>query len=602
MEIFDETIDCLDLNKRTYNALKKSGLVDLKKLVIKTESDILKLPEIGYGSLKNLTRQLKKRNLSLGMSTNSKVFSCQETTKPKIQSPNLSLNDLGLSKREQNCLESEKIYDLKSLVIKPEFSLLRIPNFGKGSLSSLKQILGQLGLKLGMGLNEVQWVNLSFEEEISFISKAFISLPKAFEKSDNFGESLGNFIDQYPEVFKKESHRVIFRRRIACKTKVIPSLEAVGKELEVTRERIRQIEKKIITDLVKLIFGRYVLYGKYRIDKDFFSYWEKVSESFQGQDEVTFSDFINNILAIWNVSFENIQAYFNFISVVFTGKVKSYLTTQNQTYLADIYPLKLKCQSFLNLKISDLRMKKGTKAFSEEGYLTIGDFLKSTSTVRASYCTKLVSCLKNLELDKEGLIDWDAYIASNNFEIIGKDEYLRHADFLEELNDIIIRILGLMDLWTHSLEIFKYRTSRHPKNRPTLMDAADKILGKSAHGPHIARIQSYFLEKLRLILLNKDYSFANFWISKGVIKSISLAEEIYSLSNSDFDKFEYLIRMRWGVNPEPDSISVLWTLIDGYTPERYFHLQSSELKKRRKITSEKKLPEMVRLSGFRDVF
>jgi hypothetical protein len=287
---------------------------------------------------------------------------------------------------------------------------------------------------------------------------------------------------------------------------------------------------------------------------------------------------------------------------VFTGKVKSYLATQNRTYLADIYPLKVKCKSFLNVKISDLRLEKATKALSEEGVFTIGDFLESISPVKTSCSNKLVDCLKTLELNKDDSIDWDAYVHSNNFEIIGKDEYEKNADFLEALHHIISRVLELSNLWTHSSEIYSFRTSKHPKNRPTLMEAADKILGKPAHGPVISRIQAHFLEKLRLIFLDRDYSFANFWISEGVVQGINSAKEIYALANNDFDKFEYLIRMRWGINFNLDSISVLWTLIDGYTPDRYFHLQSSEVKKRRKSTRKKELPEMVKLAGFRDVF
>lgn len=603
MEILENTIDCLDLNNRTYNALKKHGLIDLKILVTKTESEILKLSEIGYGSLVNLTRQLKKRNLCLGMTIGFEQASYGSEHTPKIQVPNLKLTTLGLSKREQECLDFEEIFDLKTLTTKNEFSLLRIPGFGRNSLLSLKNILGNFGLKFGMGVNDVEWVDSDTTEDFKRISDVFITtIPKVYDASENFGQSIENFIRQYTSTLPRASDRVIFKKRIACKARSIPTLEEVGKELNVTRERIRQLEKKIIVDLVRVIFGGYFLHGKYRIDQYFASGWKNASKSFQDLDEISFPDFINKILTSWDVCFSDIQDHFNFISVVFTGKVKSYLTSQNRTYLAAIYPLKIKCKSILNVKISTLRMRKATKVFMEEGLVTIGDFLESTTPVKTGYSNELVNCLEELKLNRDGLIHWDAYIGLKNFEIIGKDEYECHSDFLGELDGIITRVLELMDLWTHSVDVFRYRTSKHPENRPTLMDAADKILGKPAHGPMISRIQSHFLEKLRLIFLDKDYSFANFWISEGVTKSISSAREIYSLANNDFDQFEYLIRMRWGIKPEPDDISVLWTLIDGYTPDRYFHLQSSEVKKRRKSTRKKELPEMVKLAGFRDVF
>jgi hypothetical protein len=135
------------------------------------------------------------------------------------------------------------------------------------------------------------------------------------------------------------------------------------------------------------------------------------------------------------------------------------------------------------------------------------------------------------------------------------------------------------------------------------MEAADKILGKPAHGPVISGIQTHFLEYIRHIYVDKDYSHANFWIAQGFVDQMDSAREIYELAMGNFEKFVYLIQLRWGVkNVNPDSVSVLWTLIDGYTPLRYFHLTVDEIKKRRDSQKRDVLPTIVRLSGFRDIY
>ena len=95
-------------------------------------------------------------------------------------------------------------------------------------------------------------------EDFKRISDVFITtIPKVYDASENFGQSIENFIRQYTSTLPKASDRVIFKKRIACKARDIPTLEEVGKELHVTRERIRQLEKKIIVDLVRVIFGGY---------------------------------------------------------------------------------------------------------------------------------------------------------------------------------------------------------------------------------------------------------------------------------------------------------------------------------------------------------
>ena len=168
---------------------------------------------------------------------------------------------------------------------------------------------------------------------------------------------------------------------------------------------------------------------------------------------------------------------------------------------------------------------------------------------------------------------------------------------------MVIRTIELSDLWTHCKEIFIFRTSKHPENRPTLMEAADKILGKPAHGPVISRTQAHFLERIRRVYVDKDYSHANFWIAQGFVNQIDSAREIHELAGGNFEKFIYLIQLRWGVkNVNLDSVSVLWTLIDGYTPNRYFHLTVDEVRKRKDSQKPDVLPTKIKLSGFRDIY
>lgn len=65
-----------------------------------------------------------------------------------------AIEHLELCVRPCNCLRAENIHYIGDLVQLSEVDLLKIPNFGKGSLVDVKESLERKGLKLGMSLTD----------------------------------------------------------------------------------------------------------------------------------------------------------------------------------------------------------------------------------------------------------------------------------------------------------------------------------------------------------------------------------------------------------------------------------------------------------------
>lgn len=63
------------------------------------------------------------------------------------------VDELELSVRSQNCLQNAGIEYIWQLVEKTEAEMLKTKNFGRKSLNEIKEILGDLGLSLGMKLH-----------------------------------------------------------------------------------------------------------------------------------------------------------------------------------------------------------------------------------------------------------------------------------------------------------------------------------------------------------------------------------------------------------------------------------------------------------------
>jgi DNA-directed RNA polymerase subunit alpha len=65
-----------------------------------------------------------------------------------------SVEELELSVRSYNCLKNANITTIRELVQKTEGEMLKTKNFGRKSLNEIKEILGAMGLSLGMRFDE----------------------------------------------------------------------------------------------------------------------------------------------------------------------------------------------------------------------------------------------------------------------------------------------------------------------------------------------------------------------------------------------------------------------------------------------------------------
>ena len=75
-----------------------------------------------------------------------------------------SVDELELSVRSANCLKHANIKLIGDLVQKTEAEILATKNFGRKSLNEIKEILAEMGLSLGMKLDN--WPPKKTEEEM----------------------------------------------------------------------------------------------------------------------------------------------------------------------------------------------------------------------------------------------------------------------------------------------------------------------------------------------------------------------------------------------------------------------------------------------------
>lgn len=128
----------------------------------RTDYDALTLEVWTDGSLKPeesvaLSSKIMKEQLQIFLTFDETMEPAEEAR--EIGSPSLnenlfrSVDDLELSVRSANCLKNANIRYIGELVVRSEAEMLKTKNFGRKSLNEIKEILGEMGLGLGMKID-----------------------------------------------------------------------------------------------------------------------------------------------------------------------------------------------------------------------------------------------------------------------------------------------------------------------------------------------------------------------------------------------------------------------------------------------------------------
>ncbi|MDR1435499.1 MAG: DNA-directed RNA polymerase subunit alpha [Puniceicoccales bacterium] len=132
-------------------------MTDFDKLILEIWTDGRVSPE---NALKDSITILK-RHLDVFDSINSEMVEFEDGVREASDEQNrlrtlmnMSVNEIELSVRAANCLNNANITTVGELVMKGEGEMLRYRNFGKKSLTEIKNKLEELGLSLGMKVDE----------------------------------------------------------------------------------------------------------------------------------------------------------------------------------------------------------------------------------------------------------------------------------------------------------------------------------------------------------------------------------------------------------------------------------------------------------------
>jgi DNA-directed RNA polymerase alpha subunit len=302
-------LSSFELSVRSVNCLNNANILFVKDLVLKTEDEMLREPNLGRKSLKELRELLSDMNLSFGLTGEhlERLMTTLDSGTDELSFDDAGetadefaiirkFNELGLFKpvellplsiRAQNGLETLNIRYVGELCTRSERELRSVPLLGRTSVEEIRLALQRLELQLGMNIRGWPPANL---EGLAETYREQSLLEDAEGLKNAFFRTLRKIEDQ--------RHLFIIASRLGLGGPP-KTLEETGQHLGVTRERVRQIQKKLIGVILQQEVWDDIL--RYRIAKLLKSRSEPLFLDSIGEEDPWFEGFESNLSLLENL-------------------------------------------------------------------------------------------------------------------------------------------------------------------------------------------------------------------------------------------------------------------------------------------------------------
>jgi len=135
-------------------AARLGQMTDYEKLSLEVWTNGAITPQDAIGLASKLIKDHMSIFINFEEQTELPDEISEPTNDPRLEHLDRSVEELELSVRSYNCLKNANIQSIRELVQRSEPEMLKTKNFGRKSLNEIKEILGRMGLALGMKFDE----------------------------------------------------------------------------------------------------------------------------------------------------------------------------------------------------------------------------------------------------------------------------------------------------------------------------------------------------------------------------------------------------------------------------------------------------------------
>lgn len=473
-------------------------------------------------------------------------------------------------------------------------------NVGAGTIKLIGQRLS--ALLEATSDDQVDWDRYCEAVEIPLVPDVF-----EIQTGEEFLASLPDVLRQIAEKLENDLDASILLNRIAKPPGKRDTLDDLAEDSspKITRERVRQREKQLLTDLANGImwddYGRLVFHFR----PAFSRWWRDAAAMFNNSEDISFDDFIGGLSNVWRVSRSIVMSQAPIILSIVTGDSQIPASFRAGFRIDPKIYDKFSGAS-VSLKLNKLRLGKYAADLAESGIETVGDILANCRANSAgaletrafreaiSHLEQMVDCLHD-----DGAINWATYRTILGLEMLPRMAPASPKQFAAELVANVEHLLLHSEITPRAVEIFRLRSARGYRERLTLQEVADRL---DTYGPSIKRDETIFLQFLNDLVIGQDFTHSPVWLDEAWLEYWRKAQKVYGECPTDFELFAKNLAEAWNLSAAALSgaCPTLWAVLSGYPEGRRTVKRRAPVSKPLDATA---LPDngRIRLVGFRRV-
>lgn len=440
-----------------------------------------------------------------------------------------------------------------------------LPKFGRKSVSEAKRILESLNDTLDHS-GVPDW-NL-------FCRNAGITLLPKMPFVDREQSILSVIPDVIEGIIESAADKVeadILRNRLTQTAENQLTLKDLGRKHGVTRERIRQKQKKLLVEISNGLMEGLYSNSEYRFRPEFAAVWHKAEQAFEGRDELDASSFLSQLSSEWKVGVGDLLEHLPFIFAVLTNTHS--IPHNFRVYLQ--YPLltsKGLSQELLSKSTKQLPLGRKVEFLEELNITTVEELIEMFCAFPDEFSGRAFHELfQSLEAHLQSLaspsdFEWKAYYPHLGQTLLPDVLPNSPRGFLDSLKPTLSLAieLGGDDYCQFSREVLMSRSFPRRDDRLSDQALADQAGTTAAN---ISRVERELNRRLRSVLIERNFSKASVIFEDGFLDFWSQVEAAYREGDS-VHEYERNLAHVWGISREEikDYINLFWSILTNHPP------------------------------------
>lgn len=470
----------------------------------------------------------------------------------------------------------------------------RLPGVGPGTAETIRTRLADLAASVDAN-GEPQWDAVA--GSWGYPVTPNFSLPTG----EIFVVSASEVIGCWIAAHDTDADRLILSERLIRSRDARLTLDELSQRLGVTRERVRQREKKLLDGLCDALLADDQSRSPVQFSSDFCSWWRRAAQLLSENPTLTWPAFVSGLERAWGVPAARLAEILPLALAVLTdgGQVVPPRTPIPARLLEPLSPglLRRPIRAFPVGRAADDLEDAGCASF---GALLLAAMENRLPQGRSGEIGARILQAVAQAVDKEGDLDARRLAAALDMPLIPAEPPASAGAFLETFDSAVEVSLGLGRSTNRAKDIWRVRT-RHPAAiRPTLEEAGAQL---GTWGPTVKREETLLLASLNEQLVEGELTGAGvIWRSEFLV-FVAEAAVVRDEANGDFDSFIRLLSGRWGLS-EPqlrNQTAGLWAVLSLYPNGRRTPLRRRRSPEVLAETAETQPGGLIVLRGFRRV-